>query len=269
MDMSHNQLVAIPKHSALRTQILVISALLRREAVTRFGKYRLGFIWMLLGPLLGVIVLGIIIGSFVAHSVPEIPYAFFLLNGMLMLKLLTGPMNAGINAISANKGLLVYPSVRPLDPFLARFLFELLTTALSFAVFCGVGAWMGMEFSMAYLQILAACFLLTWFMGCGLGLIFGVAAAYFNEAEKVADVLQRPLLFVSAVMFPTHALPESAQNFLHYNPLVHTIELSRKALFPYYHAGNVNLLYPLIIAVVFFSVGIILFRNHRNFLVKP
>jgi capsular polysaccharide transport system permease protein len=95
-----------------------------------------------------------------------------------------------------------------------------------------------------------------------------VAAAYFNEADKVADVLQRPLLFVSAVMVPTHALPEAAQNFLHYNPLVHTIELSRKALFPYYHADNVNLLYPLIIAVVFFSIGIILFQNHRNFLVK-
>jgi ABC-type polysaccharide/polyol phosphate export permease len=63
-------------------------------------------------------------------------------------------------------------------------------------------------------------------------------------------------------------MPESIQNALHYNPLVHTIELSRKALFPYYHAGDVNLRYPLIIAVVFFSVGIILFRNHRNFLVK-
>jgi capsular polysaccharide transport system permease protein len=267
--MVQDQLVAIPKHTAWRTQILVISALLRRETVTRFGKYRLGFIWMLLEPLLGVIVLGIIFSSIVARSVPEIPYPFFLLNGMLMLKLLTGPMNAGINAIGANRGLLVYPSVRPLDPFLARFLFELFTTLFSFAVFCGVGAWMGMEFSMAYLQLLAACFLLTWLLGCGLGLIFGVAAAYFNEAEKIVSVLQRPLLFVSAVMFPTHALPESAQNILHYNPLVHTIELSRKALFPYYHAGDVNLLYPTVIATVFFSVGIILFRNHRNFLVKP
>jgi capsular polysaccharide transport system permease protein len=266
--MVQDQLVAIPKHSAWRVQVLVIRALLRREAVTRFGKYRLGFIWMLLEPLLGVIVLGIIFGSFIARSVPEIPYPFFLLNGMLMLKLLTGPMNAGINAIGANRGLLVYPSVRPLDPFLARFLFELFTTLFSFAVFCGVGAWMGMEFSMAYLQLLAACFLLTWLLGCGLGLIFGVAAAYFNEAEKIVSVLQRPLLFVSAVMFPTHALPESAQNILHYNPLVHTIELSRKALFPYYHAGDVNLLYPTIMAVVFFSIGIVLFRNHRNFLVK-
>jgi capsular polysaccharide transport system permease protein len=230
--MVQDQLVAIPKHSAWRTQILVIRALLRREAVTRFGKYRLGFIWMLLGPLLGVIVIGIIIGSFAARSVPEIPYPFFLLNGMLLLKLLTGPMSAGINAIGANKGLLVYPSVRPLDPFIARFLFELLTTALSFAVFCGVGAWLGMEFSMGNLQLLAACFLLTWLLGCGLGLICGVAAAYSNETEKVVNVLQRPLLFVSAVLYPTHALPEAAQNLLHYNPLVHTIELSRKALFP-------------------------------------
>ena len=101
--------------------------------------------------------------------------------------------------------------------------------------------------------LLAACFLLTWLLGCGFGLIFGVAATYFNDTEKIVNVLQRPLLFVCAVLHPTHALPESAQNILLYNPVVHTIELSRKTLFPYYHAGNVNLLYPTLIAMVFFS----------------
>ena len=260
--------IPLPKHPPWLSQILVIRALLARETATRFGKYKFGLFWMLLEPLLSVIIIGIIIGGIAERSVPEIPYPFFLLQGMLLLKLFTGSMSCGLNAINANQGLLVYPAVKPLDPFLARFIFELLTTCFSFLVFCAIGMWLGVEVSLGYLHVLAGCYLLTWLAGCGFGLIFGVAAAYYPEAEKVASVLQRPLLFISAVLFPTAKLPGSAQEALLYNPLVHTIELGRQALFPHYASGDANLLYPAIFAVVSIAMGFTLFHNHRNFMTQ-
>jgi len=246
--------------------VLVIRALLNREMATRFGEYKLGFFWMLFEPLLGVIVIGLVIGTLAGRTVPEIPYAFFLLNGMLMLKLFTAPLNSGLNAIDSNQGLLVYPTVRPLDPFLARFIFHFLTTVFSFALFCVIGMWMGIVISLGQLHVIAIAYLLTWFAGCGFGLIFGVAAAHYREIEKIVPVLQRPLLFVSAVMFPFTALPESIQKLMLYNPLVHNIELSRKALFPFYNTGDANLYYPAAFAVVVMAAGLTLFHNSRNFL---
>ena len=262
--MPKHQPIPVPKHPPWLSQILVIRALLARETVTRFGQYKLGLFWMLLEPLLGVIIIGVIIGSFAARSVPEIPYPFFLLNGMLMLKLFTGPMNSAINAIGANQGLLVYPNVKQLDLFLARFLFDLFTAALSFILFCAIGMWIGVEVSLGSLHVLAAGYLLTWLAGCGLGLTFGVAAAYYSEVEKIVPVLQRPLIFVSAVLFPTAQLPQSTQDVLYFNPLVHNIEICRKALFPYYAVHGANLLYPFLFAVVSLSMGATLFHNHRN-----
>lgn len=258
--------IPIPRHSPWISQVLVINALLRREVSTRFGQYRLGFFWMLLEPLLGVLVIGMLIGSLAERTVPEIPYPFFLLNGMLLLKLFTGPMNTGINAVGANQGLLVYPTVRPLDTFIARFLYELFTTVFSFLLFCSIALWMGVELSFSSLDILFVCFLITWLSGCGLGLIFGVAAAHFKEAEKIVMIVQRPLIFISAVLHPLSALPESHQKMLLYNPLVHTIELSRKALFPFYPAEGPTLVYPAIFAIIVFSVGLILFHGNRNHL---
>ncbi len=258
--------IPLPEHAPWMTQVLVLRALIAREMTTRFGKYRLGLFWMLLEPLLGVIVIGIIIGSLAARSVPEIPYPFFLLNGMLMLKLFTGPMNSAINALNANQGLLVYPSVKPLDPFLARFLFELITTGFSFVIFCVISMWIGMQISLGSLHELAAAYVLTWLTGCGFGLIFGVAAAYVEETEKIVSVLQRPLLFISAVLFPTAALPAATQELLFLNPLVHTIEISRHALFPYYRAEGANLAYPAAFAVIALAAGATLFHNHRNHL---
>lgn len=260
--------IPIPEHSPWARQMLVIGALLNREIATRFGEYRLGFFWMLFEPLLSVIIIGIIIGSIAGRTVPEIPYAFFLLNGRLLLKLFTGAMNSGINAISSNQGLLVYPTVRPLDIFIARFLYVVMTIVFSFSLFCVIGMFLGIDISLGRLDLLFVCFLLTWLMGCGFGLIFGIAAAHFNEVEKFVKILQSPLVFISAVLIPISALPESVQKILLYNPLVHTIELSRKALFPFYHAEGAELTYPFLVSIVVLALGLTLFQGNRNFLAQ-
>lgn len=258
--------VRIPRRSPWASQLRVIIALFRREMTSRFGKYRLGLFWMLLEPVISVIFIGLVLGALAERTVPEIPYAFFLLNGFVFLKLFTGPMSSGINALNANQGLLVYPAVRPLDPFLARFAFELLTALFSFTIFCIVGLWLGVNISLGRLDVFLACFLLTWLAGCGFGLIFGVMAAHFKEVEKIVPVLQRPLLFISAILIPFSTLPQEAQNILRFNPLVHTIELSRKALFPYYYVERVDLFYPGIVVIVVLAVGLTVFRNNRHFL---
>lgn len=260
--------IPIPRRSPWVSQVFVVHALLKREFTTRFGEYRLGFFWMLFEPLLGVIVIGFLIGGLAGRTVPEIPYPFFLLNGFLIMKLFTGPMNTGINAVGSNQGLLVYPSVRPLDTFIARFLYEMVTTIFSFLLFCAVALWVGVQLSFASLDVLLACYVITWFTGCGLGLILGVLAAYFNEVEKIIMIVQRPLMFVSAVLLPLSALSDSGQKALLYNPLVHTIELARHSLFPFYGVKGPNLVYPTAIAIVVLSVGLTLFYGNRNHLSK-
>lgn len=258
--------IPIPKHPPWVSQVLVISALLKREMKTRFGEYRLGFFWLLFEPLLGVMVIGILVGSLAQRSVPEIPYPFFLLNGMLILKLLSGPMNQGLNSIGANQGLLVYPKVKPLDTFIARYLYELITMIFSYTLFCIISMFFGIFISLANLHIVLACILITWCIGCGLGLIFGVASAHFSEVDKIVMVLQRPLLIVSAVLFPIASTPLSTQQFLLYNPLVNTIEVARHAMFPHYNSGATNLTYPAVVAICVLSLGLTLFHGNRNFL---
>lgn len=260
--------IRIPQRSPWVSQMRVITALFRRETTSRFGKYRLGLFWMLIEPLVSVIFIGLVLGPLVGRAVPEIPYAFFLLNGFVFLKLFTGPMSSGINALNANQGLLVYPAVRPLDPFLARFAFELLSSIFAFTVFCIVGLWLGVNISLGSLHLLLACFLLTWLMGCGFGLIFGVMAAHIKEIEKVVPILQRPLLFLSAILIPFSTLPKSAQDVLQFNPLLHTVELSRLALFPYYYVERVNLFYPFVVAIIVLAIGLTVFRNNRHFLTQ-
>lgn len=256
--------VRIPKCSPWSSQRFVLAALLHREAVTRFGKYKLGVLWMLTEPLIGVIVLGLLLGPVIGRTAPEMPYAFFLLNGFVLMQTLTGPMTSGIGAISSNKGLLVFPKVQPLDLLLARFIFELGLSVISFTVFCIIGLWMGIRLSLGQLHLIAAAFVITWMIGSGLGLILAVGASMVPSMEKVLNFLKRPLIFISCVLHPLASVPTSIQKILLFNPLVHAIEICRHALFPFYQVSGPNLAYPAALAIVVFSLGICLFHNHRH-----
>ncbi len=260
--------VAIPKRSPWTNQRLVLGALLHREAVTRFGEYKLGLLWMLLEPLVSVIVLGLLLGPIVGRTARDMPYPFFLLHGFVLLQTFSGPLMAGMKAIDANAGLLVFPKVQPLDLLLARFLFELVSSLLSFSAFCLLGVWFGISLSLDNLHVLLACFLLTWLTGCGFGLMCCVGTAQFPAVEKIVAFVKRPLMFLSCVLYPYFDLPEEAQKALALNPLTHTIELSRKSLFPFYHLGDLNLQYPALCAIVVLAFGICIFRNHRHFLTQ-
>ena len=114
--------------------------------------------------------------------------------------MLTGPINAGINAISANQGLLVFKKVQAIDPFIARFIFQLVTNSAALIVFCMIAYWLGIVISLDRLPEAAFCVIVTWIIGSGLGLQLGIACLKFVELEKVIQYIQRPLLFVSAVI---------------------------------------------------------------------
>ena len=147
-------------------------------------------------------------------------------------------------AISSNQGLLVFKKVQPIDPFIARFLFQLFTTHFALLVFCIIAYWLGIVISLEHLFKAAACIILTWLIGCGLGLQLGIACQKYIELEKVIGYMQRPLLWISSVIYPLDGIPPEYRVYLLYNPLVHTIEYLRMCLFPSYVADEVNLIYP-------------------------
>ena len=260
--------IRIREQSPWRSQVLVTKALLQREFITRFGKYKLGVIWVFVDPLLSVLVIGVLLGPLIGRSTGEIPYAFFLLCGFMLLNLCTGSINASLGAINANQGLLVFKKVQPLDPFIARFIFQLLTVGSALVIFCLTAAWFGTFLSTDRLPEAAACIIITWLIGSGIGLCSGIAVIKFKELEKIISYAMRPMIFVSAVLFPIDSIPPEIAKYLLYNPLVHTIEYLRMTLFPIYKANNVNLYYPAAWALCSCVCGLMSYRNNRHFLTQ-
>ena len=252
---------------AILVQIQVVHALVLRETRTRFGQNRLGYVWALLEPLLLIATFALLFAVF-GRSAPErMPTVPFLATGFMPYLLFRETSGRGMHAIEANRGLLFYPQVRPLDLVLARVVLEAVTNVLAFAIIVVVYNAYTEQFEINNpLQVLLGLGLAAG-IGAALGLTLCAASVFSALIERLHGPLIRPLFWFSGLMYPTGQLPLRYREALTYNPLVHAVELTRVGYFRGYRADHVNPAYPLMWIVALAFLGLTLERVARRRLV--
>lgn len=256
----------IKKRNPYSESINSIKVLLLREFRINLAKSRLGLIWILLEPLTSVILLGLILRPLLGRqSVGEIPQVFFLLCGFVLLKTFTEPMLTAINILKKQKKLLVFKQVTPFDIFVSQFLYQFLVSISAFICFIIGGICFQVDMTFNMLHIFFLCFLFTWIYGCGCGLVVGSLVYKYSFVKGCVAFITRPLLFISCVIFSYNIMPPIIQKALLYNPLVHTIELLRMSFFyKIYKVDQVNLFYPMLIALISLMFGMVTYINNRK-----
>ena len=258
--------VEIPRRSPLTSKYLLIAALIRKDMAVQFGKHELGFVWVFLDPITNVLIMGVVIGVLLrAKTVPDIPFPVFLLIGFQLLTIFKSAMNGGMDAIGSHREFMAYRTIGTLDVFLAKFLHKFLINTFATTIFIIAVIWCGVDVSLSHLETIAAAYLCAWLLGCGFGLSLGVVTRNSLLAQRLVKLTQRPLMFLSCVIHPYSGVSPLVAQYMYWNPLVHCIELARKALFPFYYTGNLNLAYPSIVLIVMLGIGTsVYFKNRHN-----
>ena len=112
--------------SGFEVQKVTVEALFLREIRTRFGKFRLGYLWAILEPSAHLLILLGIFGYIMHRTMPDISFPVFLLNGLIPFFIFSSISNRSVGAIEANLGLFNYRPVKPIDTIIARALLETL-----------------------------------------------------------------------------------------------------------------------------------------------
>lgn len=245
--------------SGLEVQQAVIKALFMREIKTRFGKYRLGYLWAVLEPAAHLMVLVVIFGYIMHKTMPDISYPVFLVNGIIPFFIFSNITNRSITAIEANQGLFNYRPVRPIDTLISRAVLETIIYAFVFVLLMVVLFIMGEDLTFENIIYLFIIWSFLFIFSCGIGLTFMVIGKTFSEAEKFLPIIIKPLYFISCVMFPLHSIPEDYWGYLLWNPIVHSIELSREAVVPGYSGGPTNLSYLAFCSLLSLLIGLCLY----------
>jgi len=249
--------------SGYQIMCATVHALLLRELKTRFGEYRLGYLWALLEPLAQLGLLLLIFGVFMHRVMPDISFAVFLVNGIVPYLLFGSITSRALSAVEANRGLFSYRPVRPIDALLARTLLEALIYSAVYLLLMMLLWLLGEPVRFDNLGALAASWLLLIVLSFGLGLVFMVAGHAFKTADKLLPLLMRPLYFVSGVMFSLHVIPSAYRWMLDWNPLLHAFELMRHAVCPSYPLYDISLGYLALWALVLLSLGLALYKGRE------
>lgn len=209
----------------------VIWALVLREMLTRYGRHNIGFLWLFVEPMLFTLgVTALWTATQAAHG-SDLPIVAFAITGYSSVLLWRNMPGRCIGALAPNLSLLYHRNVRPIDIYISRLLLEAAGATMSFVFltcFFGFIGWLEMPEDV--LQVAGGWAMLAWF-GTGLALFLAGLSEVSETVEKLWHPLSYLLFPLSGAAFLVDALPQAAQDFILWLPMVHGVEYLREGYF--------------------------------------
>lgn len=245
--------------AALRT----IVALMLREMSTRYGRSPGGYIWAVVEPLAGILMLAIAFSMLMKSPPLGSSFVLFKATGMMPF-MLYGALSGSVgHAVQFSRPLLQYPGVTWLDAILARFLLNALTmTLVTYLILTGILVWTGTR-TVLNMGDIALSMGLAAVLGLGVGVLNCYLFMAFPVWEQAWAILNRPLFLISGVIFLYEGLPKLVQDILWWNPLIHITGLMRAGFYPMYYASFASVTFVLVVALIPLVAGLLLLRRHH------
>jgi ABC-type polysaccharide/polyol phosphate export permease len=213
----------------LRYRFLVRN-LIARDLKVRYKRSSIGFIWVMLNPLLTMLVLTIVFSRVFRFDVNH--YAVFLLGGLLLWNLYAQGSNAAMSSIQSNGAVLRKLYVPPtafvtsaVGSALVNFLFALVP-------FFALALLNQVPPSPTWVFIFVPALLVTMFT-MGIGLIVAAMIVFFNDTFEIYQVLVNAYYFFTPVFYPPSVfanLPEPLHTMVAYNPMAIYLSMFRNAV---------------------------------------
>ena len=213
----------------------VITAIVLRETKTKFGKYKFGYAWAFVEPIVYV-TLFVFVRSFMAgSSAIGTQMVIFIITALLAFRMFMAIASSSMKAIQANIALLAFPPVKPIDCIFARVLLEALTMAVIWAIFyTALTSVSETRVIVDYKNLVAAFFAIV-LLGAGVGTFNAVISSLFSWYDRIWSMSTFPLFIMSGVFFSPSQLPQGARNIVEWNPVTHCLEWVRVSTQFTYH----------------------------------
>lgn len=241
----------------LRLEARVISALMIREAMTRYGHKDLGFFWLMGEQLLltsGVIVMWSMGGLEHGHGgAGVVPMAVTGYGFIQLWRHIVGHSN---RAIHHNNHLLYHQQIKILDILVANGLLETIGTVSAFLIAYIPLSLYGLLYPIHDPLLLFGGFAFTGWFSFATGLII----AGLTELNEAATRLVAPILYITlpftGLPFMVSWLPDQYQGLILWSPLVNCIEMIRGGIFPSYMKTYHSAAYLLAWCIGLTAIGI-------------
>jgi capsular polysaccharide transport system permease protein len=257
--------------TAIRIQIRIVTALIRREMRVHFGESRLGYLWALVEPTIHLTAFLLVFTFLIRRNVSlGTSTALFLLTGIVPYFLYSKMASYVSGAVGANRALLQLPPVKPLDVVLARGLLEAATYLfVGFLMFLAlyVGG-ISDAIPSDPLAVMEACALAIC-LGFGVGMINIVIVSFFHNWMSIYGITSFPLWMFSGVWFLPEQVPQPYRDYMLYNPLMHIIMCFRMGFYRDFKAVFFDGSYVTGVSALALAMGLLVMQVARRKVLEP
>ena len=215
-----------------------------RETLSRYGDHKLGFMWAIIEPLVFISLFAAFMVFMQSDNPGGMPLVPFMISGFVPFFMFRNTMNELRGAVFANRSLLGFPQVTIFDAIIARVLLESAVMLFVFGFLVGMAHLIGFEIRIENpLGVLMVCLSLL-LLGTGIGFLLATLSPIIPSTGQLSTILfGRPLFMTSGLFFIADSVPEPAQTWLLYNPLLHLLELMRSYFFYEFESTHGSWLY--------------------------
>lgn len=251
-----------------RKQTNVIFALLFRELKTRSKEEDYGIlsiIGVVLEPAISVMALAGFWYILRRQEIMGVHVFLFVAVSMTSYSIVRRSMASVPRTMRSSRAFYAYPTVKPIDAVLARFILEATLTIIGGTMVFLFGWWfldltISTEQPLEALGIVVMLLLSTF----GISLFLAVYGMKYPFILKLMPPLTRLLFITSAVIHPALELPASGQWYLSWNPIAHALELLRQYTLRMHSFPAVSLNYFASFCFISLFVGLISYYANRS-----
>jgi ABC-2 type transport system permease protein len=251
--------------STLYSKRWLIFYFIQRELASSYRKSFLGFLWIVLTPLLMIALYTLVFSEIVGLRFREVEgqgvanFGLYLYCGLIPFLAFTGSINQSVNTIRGNSNLVqrvVFPlEILPLSSTLTSFI----ANSSGLAVLISIVLVLERQLHWT-LVLLPAIMVLQLVLTLGLSYLMSVLGAYLPDIRQVTQAVTRALFFMTPIIWPPELAYERGFGFIiDYNPVAFVVMSYRDLVLNGELPALAPSLWWTLLAVVLLTVSFTLF----------
>ncbi len=235
--------------------------LVMRDIKVRYKRSFLGFVWVMLNPLLMMLILNMVFSE--VFRITTKNYTAYLLSGIILWNFFSQSTSTAVISLTGNSNLIkkiyVPKAVFPLSVVLSAIINFGFSLIPLFVIFLITGTEVG-----SHVYLLPLTFILVGLFSYGVSLALSTLTVFFHDIIYIYDVLLLGWMYLTPIFYPESIIPAKFTWLFQLNPFYHFIKIFRGALYMDVPSLAQNLLYSFLFAIIFAAAGWFLYDRYRD-----
>ena len=250
-----NLITKLKKHQFL------FEELVKRDFKQKYKNTVLGMGWSVLAPLLTLLILQFVFGSYFGRRISH--YTIYLFCGNLLFSYYKEATTTGMKALLSNSGIFTKVNVPKYLFLMSQSISSLINFGLSLILFFIFVICDGIAIKPYFIMLLyPICCLIVF--NLGVGLILSALNVFFRDMNYLYNIFTLLLMYVSAIFYQITIVPAKFRIFFYFNPVYCYIEYFRKIVL----SGKIPTLafhgLCAFYAIAFFLIGCWIYKKYNH-----